>query len=218
MRIRSELGWKGVGFLGRLLLWLIVKTSKVTILRKEIVDKLRAAGQPIIHVVWHGRIFLAPFFFRHQGIMPLISPSEDGEVVARIVDSWGYKILRGSSSHSMVSAWKEMVNELKAGGEVLIVPDGPKGPNRYFKMGAIKLASVTGAYLVPFSFSASRRRFLPSWDRFLIALPFSRVVALFGEPLWVPGNLSDEELEEYRQVAQKRLCELDEEADQLVSS
>ncbi|MCX7973465.1 MAG: lysophospholipid acyltransferase family protein [Candidatus Aminicenantes bacterium] len=218
MKVKSERGWKLVGFLGRLFLRLIVKTSKVTVLGEEMVNNLRIKKKPIIHVVWHGRIFLAPYFFRHQGIMPLVSPSEDGEIVARIIEGWGYKILRGSSSHSMVSAWKEMVNELKTGGEVLIVPDGPKGPNRFFKAGAIRLASITGAYLVPFSFSASRRRFLGSWDHFLLAWPFSRIVALFGEPFLVPGNLSDEEIEKFRLEAQKRLCELDEEADRLVSN
>lgn len=217
MKIKSEFGWQLVGLAGRLMLSFIVKTSRVKIFGKEIVEELRQKKKPIIHVLWHGRIFLAPYFFRHQGIMPLISPSEDGEIVARIIDRWGYKILRGSSSHTMVSSWKEMVRELLDGGEVLIVPDGPRGPDRYFKAGAIKLASVTGACLVPFSFSASRRRFLRSWDNFLLALPFSRLVAIYGQPIIIPPEINDEEIESYRELAQRKLCELDAEADRLIS-
>jgi len=218
MKIKSDFAWQLVGLAGRLILTSIMKTSKVRIFGKEIVDHLRQEKRPMIHILWHGRIFLAPYFFRHQGIMPLISPSEDGEIVARIIDGWGYKTLRGSSSHTMVSAWKEMVKELSEGGEVLIVPDGPRGPDRYFKPGAIKLASITGACLVPFSFSASRRRLLRSWDHFLLALPFSRLVAIYGQPIKVPPDLSEAEIESYRQLAQQRLCELDEEADRLVFS
>ncbi len=218
MKIKSNFGWRLVGLTGRLWLSFVVRTSKVKIIGKEIVEELRQKKRPIIHVLWHGRIFLAPYFFRYQRIMPLISPSDDGEIVARIIDGWGYKILRGSSSHTMVSSWKEMVRELLDGGEVLIVPDGPRGPNRYFKAGAIKLASVTGAFLVPFSFSASRRRFLKSWDNFLLALPFSRLVALYGQPIIIPPDIDDEEMEKYRELAQRKLCELDNEADRLVSS
>ncbi|MGQ9471161.1 MAG: lysophospholipid acyltransferase family protein [Candidatus Aminicenantales bacterium] len=216
MRLRSEFGWKMVGALGRLLLRFVALSSRVEIIGKENLLTLRNQCQPIIHLVWHGRIFLAPYFFRKQGIMPLISPSEDGEVVARIVEGWGYKTLRGSSSHSMVSAWKEMLKELKEGGEVLIVPDGPRGPGRVLKLGAIKLAIETGAALVPFSFSASRRRFLRSWDRFLLALPFSRIVAVYGKPILLPPNLGEEDLEDLRHQVEKALNLVEEEADRLL--
>ncbi len=217
LRLRSEVGWKLVGVLGRVLLRWVALSSRVKIIGKENLQQLRNRRQPIIHLVWHGKIFLAPYFFRKQGIMPLISPSEDGEVVARIVDGWGYKILRGSSSHSMVSAWKEMLQELKDGGEVLIVPDGPRGPDRVLKLGAIKLALETGAALVPFSFSSSRRRILRSWDRFHLALPFSRIIAIYGNPIVLPAGLREEDLEDVRKQVEKALCEVDEEADRLVS-
>lgn len=215
VRLRSEFGWKMVGLVGRLLLRFVVWTSRVRIIGRENLQELRKRGQPIIHLIWHGRIFLAPYFFRKQGIMPLISPSEDGEIVARIVDGWGYKTLRGSSSHSIVSAWKEMLRELKKGGEVLIVPDGPRGPDRVFKPGAVRLARETGAILVPFSFSSSRRRFLRSWDRFLLALPFSRIVAVHGKPILLPANLGEEELEVVRKQIEVVLTRVDEEADRL---
>jgi len=217
MRIRSELGWRLVGFLGRVLLSFIASTSRVQIIGRETIQELRKKNQPIIHLVWHGRIFLAPYFFRRQQIMPLISPSEDGEIVARIVDGWGYKILRGSSSHSMVTAWKEMVRELRQGGEVIIVPDGPRGPDRVLKIGALKLAKETGAVLLPFSFSSSRRRFLKSWDHFLLTWPFSRIVAIHGEPILVSPDMKEEELEGKRQEVEKILCGLDAAADQLVA-
>jgi len=54
-------------------------------------------------------------------------------------------------------------------------------------MGCVKLAAETGAVLVPFSFSASRKKILHSWDKFLIFKPFSRVAAVYGKPIEIPG-------------------------------
>ncbi len=216
MKVRTELGWKLVGFLGRFLLSFIAWTSRIKVVGQEAVVRLRQQRRPIIYLTWHGRIFLCPYFFRRQGMMPLVSPSEDGEIVARIIEGWGYKTIRGSSSHSVVAAWKEMVRELRQGGQVIIIPDGPRGPNRVFKPGALRLAQETGAWLVPFSFSSSRGRWLRSWDNFLLALPFARVVALYGSPRQVPAELSAEELEDYRRSMEAALSELDAEADRLV--
>ena len=145
--------------------------------------------------------------------MPLISPSEDGEIPARIMSGWGYKILRGSGSHAVIRVWNEMKQELNDGGEVIIIPDGPKGPNRVFKMGGIKLAHQTGAYLMPFSFSSSKKKNLKSWDNFLISKPFSKVVAIYGEPIPIDPHLEEGALEGERLRLEKVLQALDEQAD-----
>ena len=145
--------------------------------------------------------------------MPLVSPSEDGEIIAQIVTRWGYKALRGSSSHSIIKAWNEMKKELENGGELIIVPDGPRGPGRKMKPGAVKLAKETGAYLVPFTFSSSKRKTLKSWDSFLIPKPFTRFVAIYGNPIFVESNLNKEELKIKRQEVEESMLELDQEAD-----
>jgi hypothetical protein len=106
-----------------------------------------------------------------------------------------------------------MRKELDEGGELIIVPDGPKGPNRKMKLGALKLSQQSGAYLVPFTFSASRKKTLKSWDNFLIFFPFTRVVALFGEPIVVNPKLHGDELEKERQRIEQILLQLDDEAD-----
>lgn len=202
-----------VGLLGRWILWTWAKSTRITVHGEDAYLELRANKKPVVLLIWHGRICLVPFFFRKRNIMPLISPSEDGEIVARIMSGWGYKILRGSGSHVIVKAWGTMVKELQQGGEVLIVPDGPKGPNRKMKIGALKLARQTGAYLMPFSFSTSRKKFLNSWDSFLMFYPFRKVVAVYGNPITIPPNLNDNELEDERKRIEKLLVDLDEKAD-----
>ena len=106
-----------------------------------------------------------------------------------------------------------MKKELQEGGEVIIVPDGPRGPNREMKLGGLKLAQETGAYLVPFTFSASKRKALKSWDQFLMFYPFSRIVAIYGKPFRLDNGLSEADMEEERQKLEKYMKELDERAD-----
>lgn len=208
-----ELRWKFIDVFGRSLVWLWMKSCRWKVKGSEGYEKLRSEGRPAVIIVWHGRIFVVPYFFRKRGIMPLVSPSGDGEIVARIMEGWGYKILRGSASHSIVKAWKEMTAELRRGGELIIVPDGPRGPNRILKAGCLKLAQEAGAHLVPFSFSSGKKRVLRSWDRFLMFHPFSRVVAVFGKPFTVAPDLSEEEFEREKRKVEELLIRLDEEAD-----
>ncbi len=145
--------------------------------------------------------------------MPLVSPSKDGEIASQIMSRWGYKIIRGSSSHVMVRAWNGMKKELQNGGEVILVPDGPRGPNRKLKKGALKLAIETGAYLVPVSFSASKKKFLKSWDNFLIIKPFSKVVAIYGKPIQPELFKDEKSLQKRCKEIEAVLIQLDNEAD-----
>jgi lysophospholipid acyltransferase (LPLAT)-like uncharacterized protein len=106
-----------------------------------------------------------------------------------------------------------MKRELRSGGEVIIVPDGPRGPDRKIKLGGLKLAQETGAVLVPFTFSTSRKKFLKSWDNFLMFYPFSRIVSIYGEPIYIDPGLKEDELEKERQRIEQLMIQLDEKAD-----
>jgi len=203
---------------GKILIWLWMKACRWTVIGDEPYKDLRKDGRPVVLLIWHGKIFVVPFFFRRRGIMPLVSPSKDGEFVARLMDGWGYKLIRGSGSHPMKTAWIEMKNELAAGGEVIIVPDGPRGPDRKFKLGGIKLATETGAWLVPFSFSARRKKILHSWDRFEMFYPFTKVAAIYGEPIEIPRNLPPDRMEEERLRLEKIMVDFDAETDRYFSA
>jgi lysophospholipid acyltransferase (LPLAT)-like uncharacterized protein len=213
MSVLKEFKWRFVGALGRLILWLLGKSARLVVIGEARYKELRGQNKPVIILFWHGRLFFGPYFFRKRGSLAFVSPSEDGEILVRIIEGWGYKILRGSSSHSVAKAWVQITKELEKGGEVFIVPDGPKGPNRKLKLGALKLSQQTGAYLVPFSFSASRRKTLSSWDHFLLFYPFAKVVAIYGEPIAVDPDLSGDALERERQRIEQILIDLDAEAD-----
>jgi len=216
MRLPNRIRKALIGLVGKPLFWLWFKLCRWRVVGGEGYEALRRTGKPVVLIVWHSRIFIVPYFFRKRGIMPLVSPSRDGEIPAQIMARWGYKVLRGSSSHSMVKAWGVMLRELRAGGEVLIVPDGPRGPNRVLKEGCLKLAQQTGAAVVPFTFSSSKNKFLKSWDWFLMFPPFSRVAAVFGKPFGVKAKLSAAELEKLRRETEELLNDLDARAETLL--
>jgi lysophospholipid acyltransferase (LPLAT)-like uncharacterized protein len=213
MHVMEKIRWALVGFFGKIILWLWAKSCRITLAGHEEYQKLRAEGKPVIFLVWHGRIFLVPFFFRRRQVAPLVSPSQDGEIAAQIMARWGYRLIRGSSSHAIIRAWNQMKKELQEGGEVLIVPDGPRGPNRKIKPGGLRLAQEAGAYLVPFTFSASKRKLLKSWDQFLMFYPFSRLVAIYGRPFKLDSALTETELERESLKIESYMKELDERAD-----
>jgi hypothetical protein len=213
MTFKERLRWWIIDHLGRPIISLWINSCRMTVLGEDEYRKARRAGKSVVFLVWHGKIFLVPYFFRKRGIMPLVSPSRDGEIPARIMDGWGYKILRGSGTHFIRNAWVEMKRELEAGGEVIIVPDGPRGPDRIIKLGAIKLATETGALLVPWSFTATRKKILRSWDRFLMPLPFGRITAAYGAPIEIARNLSTADMERERIRLETMLREFDEKMD-----
>jgi hypothetical protein len=113
----------------------------------------------------------------------------------------------------MVRAWNQMKKELQGGGEVIIVPDGPRGPNRKMKLGGLRLAQETGAYLVPFTFSASKRKELRSWDQFLMFYPFSKVVTIYGKPYKPDQDMKETELEKEKLKIEEYMKDLDEKGD-----
>jgi lysophospholipid acyltransferase (LPLAT)-like uncharacterized protein len=213
MSLLRSIKWTVIGTLGRGLFWFLVKLSRMTVIGWDKCAALRQAKKPVIYLVWHGRLILAPYFFRNRGAVAMVSPSEDGEIVVRIASKWGYKFVRGSSSHSIVRAWVEMKRELERGGEVVHVPDGPKGPSRKMKIGAIKLAQQTGAYLVPFTFSATKKKVLNSWDKLMLFYPFGRVVIMLGSPMTVPSDIDDDALEKERKKVEDACTQLEAKAD-----
>ena len=204
---------KAVGLLGRLVLRAWAKTSRIKVLGEDEYRKAKETRKPIILLLWHGRLMLAPYFFRNRRISALVSPSRDGEIIAQIALGWRFRIIRGSGSHSIVRAWVEMRQDLRKGGELIIIPDGPRGPDRQLKPGCLKLAQDTGALLIPWSFSASWKKSLGSWDRFLLFYPFSRIVAIYGKPMTVSPALDEAEFETERKRVEQVLKALDAEAD-----
>jgi hypothetical protein len=182
---------------------------------REHFDDVTAPGRPYIVGFWHGRILPMMFFFRDRGIIVITSENFDGEWIARIIARFGYGTARGSSSRNARAATLQMVRDIRSGRPTAFTLDGPRGPARVAKPGAVWLAGATGAPLLPCHAEAERRWELRSWDRTQIPKPFSRVHLVVGRPIEVPRGLDDarqaqacRELEAVLEHLRRRACRL----------
>jgi lysophospholipid acyltransferase (LPLAT)-like uncharacterized protein len=167
-------------------------TLRIAILHEERYRSLKARGVPILFALWHGRMFLSIQAHRGQGIVTMASQSKDGEVIAQWLTRNGYSVVRGSTSRGGSAALREMVRRVRSGRHAALTVDGPRGPARIVQPGVVQLARLTGAWILPITSSSSRPRFLRSWDRYLVPLPFSRNVVAYGEPFPIDDAASED--------------------------
>ncbi|MDR0310248.1 MAG: lysophospholipid acyltransferase family protein [Acidobacteriota bacterium] len=191
--------------------WLILCVGKTLRWRVEGWDRLesvyRAEKNPIM-VFWHGRIFVASYFFRNRGIVVMTSRHRDGDYIAGVIRRLGYHAARGSSSRGSVGATREALEALRNGRDIGFAIDGPRGPRHVVKRGPIYIAWKSGHPVLPFNVSAERKWTLKSWDHFEIPVPFSRARVEIGEPVYVNAGIPKERLEEYDRRVQESLDEL----------
>lgn len=153
-----------------------------------------------IVALWHNSIFTPCFIYRYKlrssiPMSMLTSASKDGAMLATVAEGYGMRAVRGSSRRRGAAGFMNMVNELEAGCSMCITPDGPKGPLYHCHPGVVKLASLSGVPIVPLRFHCHTKWRASTWDGFMVPLPFSRVDLLVGDPIEVPPDLSDEELD-----------------------
>ena len=201
------------GFIGSLIYYLarlLRMTMRITVLGGEIPQAFIDRGEGLIGVFWHARLFLPIFGYRGRGVHILVSSHGDGEIIASVMRKFGQSLVRGSSSKGGKEALKEMMRLAKENRDILITPDGPRGPAEVVKAGVARLACLTGRPVMPIASSCSRGKRMASWDRFLLPYPFSRGVIVWGEPL---NRLDGEEPEAFRQRIEEALKETTARAD-----
>jgi lysophospholipid acyltransferase (LPLAT)-like uncharacterized protein len=171
-------------------------------------------GQPVVLAFWHeGLLAISWYIARLLGegikITYLISPSVDGEIGVQILARFGSKAVRGSSRRSGAAALRGLVATIRRDRQSpCIAIDGSKGPRRYCKPGAIMVARLAGAPIVPIGFAASRAWRLPSWDRHVVPKLFARVMVAVGEPFEVGAGRNEEDMERQRLDLEARVNEL----------
>jgi lysophospholipid acyltransferase (LPLAT)-like uncharacterized protein len=172
------------------------------------------AKQPVIYTMWHGQILLMPYLYgRRLRMCALTSRSRDGEILARFVQGFGFTVVRGSSSRGGARALLMLARAVREGADIVIIPDGPRGPRHVAQGGAVMLAKMTGIPMIPVACAASSKTVLKSWDAFIIPRPFARVAVLFGAPISVPRDVDEDALEAKRRELETALMDLTAAAD-----
>lgn len=148
----------------------------------EHVDRLYREGKRVIIAFWHARQLMMPLTYRGTLAHILISQHQDGEIIARIVERFGFRAVRGSSTRGGVPALRELIRLGRSGVDLVVTPDGPKGPPQVAKVGVIQLARASGLPIIPLAFGCSKKNSsqvgIASWSR----IPGRRVSFSGGLP------------------------------------
>jgi lysophospholipid acyltransferase (LPLAT)-like uncharacterized protein len=164
-------------------------------------------GGPAIYVFWHEYI-PAPFYYRgHCNIAMLISQHRDADWLSAAAAYMGFETVRGSSRRGAAAALLGLVRK----GETMnlaITPDGPRGPRRVLAPGPIYLSSKLQLPLVALGVGYDRPWRMPTWDRFALPRPYSRVRALMSPKIHIPPDLDRGGVEHYRQNVERLLTRL----------
>jgi lysophospholipid acyltransferase (LPLAT)-like uncharacterized protein len=149
--------------LGSLLTRLVALTMKLGYVNFDGYRDIARSGQNVIIAFWHGRLLLMPYaYFGLKGITILVSQHRDGELVARAMKHFGIESVRGSSTRGWLGGVKGILKAARAGRDIAITPDGPKGPVQKAQMGVVQIARATGLTIIPMTFGASKKKPFPA--------------------------------------------------------
>lgn len=178
---------------------------------------LLEAGQPFVFVIWHSQLMAAVPVAARYRIVTLASPTRDGQIGAGVAARLGVESITGDSRYGSLAALRQLAACLRGGRSLGLFPDGPSGPARKMKPGSLILARRSGCPLVPAAALAGwRLRLRSQWDHFDLPLPFSRVVAVVGQPLWVPEQAGEEEMSRLAVELERRMDALGERASTVI--
>lgn len=203
----------GVSLLIRFWMWTL--RFRYIPLERPLDPRKDLEGKRYLYAFWHENMLVPAFQFRDLGIAVLISRHADGQLIARAIERLGFTTVRGSSTRGGVEAVKGMIRQSQ-NGHIAITPDGPKGPRRVAQQGVSFIASLSGKEVIPFGVGFANAWRLKSWDRFVLPVPFSRVVLMTGKPVAVPSGLDEPGLEAWRKTIQIEMDSLQDAADRAV--
>lgn len=191
-----------IGLAGALLIRLVSMTLRWRLHDPEGISR-NPPARPMIWTFWHNRIFVVPplyqKYLRGRRGAVLTSASKDGEVIAAVIARFGCEAIRGSTSRRGTTALLGLIDWIRDGYDVAIVPDGPRGPRYRMGPGLVKLAEVTGALVLPIRVEyGAYWCFRKSWDRFRLPKPFTTVDVFLGPCAEVPEGLDESAFEAQR--------------------
>ena len=225
--LRSDAVQATLGWLLGVYLRVVLATVRWRHENLACVEPVLTGESGAIALFWHGRIPLclatAPQWWRKR-TRALISPSADGEFIARALAMSGFPAIRVSSAkpgdtakmRQAVAAIREAVAWVAGGGALVVTPDGPRGPNEVIAAGSLQIARRSGQPVFLMGIAASPAAQMKTWDRIMWAAPFGRGAVVWEGPLRVPPDADEAEVGRLIEAWSARLSEVTRRAEALV--
>lgn len=200
---------------GRMLYKLINILMK-TIKMKTIISEKYISDENYIYAFWHQKIIFPTVALTHvEKKTTLVSPSRDGEIMATILEKYGYEVIRGSSRDQNIKSLVAMLKKLRADYSLGFAVDGPRGPAFEIKPGIIYMAIKSGKKIVPVGGAFKRKYvFEKAWDKFHFPLPFTKGAVVLGDPIEIPKDAIQEE---WMEIINNKINEASEKAEVLLN-
>tara|TARA_A100001011_G_scaffold79600_1_gene82411 strand:- start:35468 stop:36097 length:630 start_codon:yes stop_codon:yes gene_type:complete len=173
LRLYSILGY----FILKFIFW----SNKKEIFGLDNLIKIKSEKRPVMICSWHGRLLFPVFNLNKLNFYALAGLHKDAEIISRICEKLGWKMIRGSSSKGGYKAYKGILNKLSSNSKIYITPDGPKGPIHIIKDGIVEASIKKEALILPISGISSKNWKIKNWDLFLIPKPFGKILNIYGD-------------------------------------
>lgn len=203
LSLKKRLFFRVTEYLIFILIWCIFLTCRVKFTPTKLPEK------PCVAVFWHGRLAMMSFAYRRWWLRDfgskrrakvIISDHKDGEIITRVISHFGIGAIRGSSFKGGARALMGAIKEIKNGTDVIITPDGPRGPLHSVADGAVILAQRLNLDIYALNYEASSFWKFRSWDEMVLPKPFSRINYSLSTPLNLTGLDLDAGKEAIRQL------------------
>jgi lysophospholipid acyltransferase (LPLAT)-like uncharacterized protein len=159
------------------------RTWRFSISGTKEIDPFKCRDKGVIFCFWHSNILPLTYIFRGIGVYAVVSSSKDGDRATAIAQRLGHGVIRGSSTRGGVAVIRQCIKVLENGKNVVLIPDGPRGPRQEVKPGIAFIALKTNAPVYPVIANTKNAWRLNSWDKFIIPKPFSHINIIIKEPI-----------------------------------
>lgn len=197
----------------------IARVLNIILKTQEIFTQIKSIEHPdvgpCIYAMWHGNQFCVYGIPNRHKVNVLVSTSMDGDIITHCAHNLGLKTVRGSTARKgAVGGTMQILERIKAGESAAIMVDGPKGPAKKVKGGIIKIAKMAGVPIIPVHWYSPQINFikLPSWDSMSTPLFFTRIINIYGTPIYIPEDIDSEQEQAYRDRIKQSLINLEEKA------
>ncbi len=211
---KSSLNFIGENFAGTFIN-ILCKTITINEINKNVLQKLDKNNQNYILAFWHGKMIVPWYLFRDTKSSTIISQSRDGKILTNVLRKWNYEVKRGSSSKGGKEVLNILIGEAKNGKNILITPDGPRGPKNKMKAGAAVIAKKSGIPIILVGVYHKNKINLKSWDKFEIPKFFSKIFIKYSDPYFVKNNLSFEETDKMINFLENELIKQENEVEKI---
>lgn len=168
----------------------LCKTLRIEEVNKSPLDGLLRNKQNMVFAFWHGTMIVPWYLLKKYNPSTIISQSKDGDILVKILNKWKYDVKRGSSSKDGKQVLDDLIRDAKNNKQIAITPDGPRGPEKVMKAGAVITAKKSQIPLILIGVGIRSKIKMNSWDKFEIPFLFSKICVVYSEPINIDINLS----------------------------